>query len=51
MANDNRQIPFRFPTAEMKAEFQIHCVKLHIPMNKLLGEIVTRYLQEQKEVA
>ena len=51
MANQENQIPFRFPTAEMKTEFQIHCVKLHISMNKLLGEIVTRYLEETKEVA
>lgn len=42
---------FRFPTAEMKTKFHIHAVKNNTSMNKLLGEIVTRYLEEQKEVA
>lgn len=47
----NRQIPFRFPTAEMKTEFQIHCIKHNVSMNEKLGEIVSRYLSENKEVA
>ena len=42
---------FRFPTVEMKTEFHIHAVKNNTSMNKLLGEIVTRYLRENKEVA
>ena len=48
----NNQFLFRFKTLDEKNAFKIEATKLNKSMNGLLGEIVTRYLEEkQKEVA
>jgi hypothetical protein len=44
--------PFRFPSEDSKKQFKLIAFNLNKSMNELLGEIVTRYLEEKhKEVA
>lgn len=48
----NKGFLFRFPSEDSKKDFRLIAFSLNKSMNELLGEIVTRYLEEkQKEVA
>ena len=41
---------YRFPDENVKREFKIHAANQDKTMTELLGEIVTRYLEEAKRV-
>lgn len=41
---------YRFPDENVKREFKIHAANQDKTMTELLGEIVTRYLEETKRV-
>lgn len=44
--------PFRFKDEKQKREFKVRAFNLEKSMNELLGDLVTRYLDEiRKEVA
>ena len=41
---------YRFPNENIKREFKVHAANQNKSMTELLGEIVTRYLEETKRV-
>ena len=50
-ATMNINFVFRFPDADTKLNFRVAAAKLNKSMNELLGEIVTRYLEETKRAS
>lgn len=42
---------YRFPTTELKLEFQIHCIKIGTSMNSKIGDLILRYLEETKRAS
>jgi hypothetical protein len=50
-ATMNINFVFRFPDADTKLNFSVAAAKLNKSMNELLGEIVTRYLEETKRAS
>lgn len=48
---DETQFLFRFPTTETRRAFKLQAVLANKSMTELLGDLVTQYLQDKKEVA
>lgn len=47
----NTNFAFRFPDADTKLKFRVESAKLNKSMNELLGDLVTRFLSEQKKAS
>ena len=48
---DETQFLFRFPTTETRRAFKLQAVLANKSMTELLGDLVTQYLADKKEVA
>lgn len=42
---------YRFPNAEIKKKFQIHCVEIGTSMNSKIGDLILSYLEKIKRVS